>query len=67
MGIVEDTLAHWRKQRADLAVRLADPEDGKTFHSARRDAEWVDVTPELVREWTEQIAELDRLISKYDA
>ena len=66
MGIVEETLAHWRRQRTDLLDRLTKLECGTELYSARRDAEWVDTTPDLIGELKDQLGELDRLIAQYE-
>ena len=66
MGVVEDTLAHWRRQRSALLVRLSDLKSGTTLHSARPDVEWVDITSESIRQLKEEIGQLDRLLAQYE-
>ena len=63
---MDDVLEQLRRLRRTMLADVHELESGLRRLSEKRDGEWIDITPQLIKAWRDEAQQLERLIQAYE-
>ena len=63
---MDDVLEQLRRLRRTMLADVHELESGLRRQSEKREGEWVDITPQLIKAWRDEAQRLEKLILAYE-
>lgn len=63
---MDDVIDQLRKLRCTMLAEVHELESGLRTLNEKRDGEWVDITPQLIKAWRDEAQQLERLIQAHE-